>query len=50
MVASTGIDCDLEVAKQPRRVLHLVDDRWGRMLAKEAFRLFFGLLGFGRKI
>lgn len=50
MAVSGGIDCDLEVEKQPRRVLHLVDDHWSRMLAKEAFWFLFGLLSFRRKI
>ncbi len=30
--------------------MHLIDDYWRRVAAKEALRLFFGLLGFGREV
>jgi hypothetical protein len=45
-----SIDGNLEMPKETRGILHLVNNDRGRVTLKEALRLLFGLLGLSGEI
>ena len=50
VACTVSIDGNLEMPKEPRGILHLVDNDRGRVTLKEALRLLFGLLGLSGEI
>ena len=47
---SVGVDHSFEMAKQARRVLHLIDQQWQRVPSQKAGRVVFGRCGFAGQV